>query len=98
MLTMRGYVPVGVMPTGRVRNASTSNLLSFDTNVNDATSASRFDPRTAAFKSVNFRGFADPSITYQLRQIRSRGERVGNRVPRDREGADRTGLVDHVLR
>ena len=44
-----------VTPSGFVRNASTSNLLSFETNVNDSTSASRLPPSTAALRSVILR-------------------------------------------
>src|SRR5258708_31287220 len=63
MLTVNGY---GVrwdqeMPadasrsSGFVRNASTSNLLSFEMNVNDSTSAIRLPRRTSALRSVIFR-------------------------------------------
>ena len=64
MLTMSGYRPAGVMSIGLVRNASTSNRLSFDMNVNDSTSASCLERSTAAFRSVIRRGAADPTRTY----------------------------------
>src|SRR5436190_22383862 len=57
MFTMSGYLVSGLSPTGFVRNASTSNLLSFETNVNDSTSPSVLPPRSDAFRSVTFRPF-----------------------------------------
>src|SRR6478736_5320207 len=60
MLTIRGYfcVDAASVPaapcasTGLVRKASTSNLLSFETNVNDSTAATDLPVRTCALRSV----------------------------------------------
>ena len=48
---------------GVVRNASTSNLLSFEMNVNDSTSASGLPVSTALFRSVSLRALP-PVWTY----------------------------------
>src|SRR5260370_40787723 len=50
---MRGCLDVAVIPSGLVRKASTSNLLSLLMNVNDSTSAICFPAKSCAFKSVN---------------------------------------------
>ncbi len=49
-----------VIPSGLVRKASTSNLLSLLMKVNDSTSAICFPARSSAFKSVSLRGAALP--------------------------------------
>src|SRR4051812_34303998 len=55
MLTISGQRAVSVQPSGRVRNASTSNLLSFDMKVNGSTAASRLPGSSSAFTSVSRR-------------------------------------------
>lgn len=58
MFTIKGCLEVAVLPTGFVRNASTSKRLSLLANVNDATAASCFPANNSAFRSVSFRAAA----------------------------------------
>ena len=77
-----------------MRNASTSNLLSLDTNVNDSTSAIALVAEHAALRSVSF---AAGDVQLPARSRRRR-ERVGNASFAVENDADRAALADDDLR